>query len=140
MRDDEAYRSNVRKFRAYQQPTRIEFGGLTTVIGRNDIGKSTILEALEVFFNGEAVKIEQSDANVRSDLTDVSITAEFSDLPAEITLDAGAMTRLADEYLVAANGNLIIRKVYDCGRRHRPRRHTSSRTTRPLRACPTSSN
>lgn len=107
----------LENFRAYQQPTRIEFGGLTTVIGRNDIGKSTILDALEIFFNGEAVKIEQADANVRSDLTDVSITAEFSDLPPEITLDAGALTRLADEYLVAANGNLIIRKVYDCGKK-----------------------
>lgn len=107
----------LENFRAYQEARRIEFGDLTTVIGRNDIGKSTILEALEIFFNGEAIKIEPADANVRSGLTDVKITAEFSDLPNEITLDAGAMTTLADEHLVAANGNLVIRKVYDCSKK-----------------------
>ncbi|RWD01440.1 MAG: hypothetical protein EOS58_25550 [Mesorhizobium sp.] len=42
--------------RAYRQETRIEFGDLTTIICRNDVGKSTILEALEIFFNGESVK------------------------------------------------------------------------------------
>lgn len=107
----------LENFRTYQKSTRIEFGDLTTIIGRNDIGKSTILEALEIFFNGEAVKLEQEDANVRSGLTDVIITAEFSDTPTEIVLDSGAMTTLADEYLLAANGNLIIRKVYDCAKK-----------------------
>lgn len=107
----------LENFRSYREPTRIEFGDLTTIIGRNDIGKSTILEALEVFFNGEVVKIEQSDANVRSQIKDVTITAEFSDLPEEITLDAGAPTSLAAEYLLAGNGNLIVRKSYDCSKK-----------------------
>jgi putative ATP-dependent endonuclease of OLD family len=105
----------LENFRAYQEPRRIEFGDLTTIIGRNDVGKSSILEALEIFFNGD--EIEQTDANVRSGVTDVKVTAEFTDLPATITLDAGAMTTLVDEHLVASNGNLIIQKVYDCAKK-----------------------
>lgn len=107
----------LENFRAYQEPRRIDFGDLTTIIGRNDVGKSTILEAIEIFFNGEAVKIEQADANVRSGASAVKITAEFSDLPSEITLDAGAMTSLSDEFLIAENGNLVVQKIFDCGKK-----------------------
>ena len=59
---------------------------LTTFIGKNDIGKSTILEALEIFFNNDLVKIESSDANVFGD-KNVIITCDFCDLPKELILD-----------------------------------------------------
>lgn len=36
---------------------------MNVIIGRNDVGKSTIMEALEIFFNNELVKIDQSDLN-----------------------------------------------------------------------------
>lgn len=107
----------VKNFRAYQETRRIEFDELTTIIGRNDIGKSTILEALEIFFNGDLVEMEQSDLNVRSEFGEVEITAEFTDLPEELTLDAGSLTTLSDEYLLATNGNLKIRKVFDCAKK-----------------------
>jgi hypothetical protein len=40
----------VENFRAYKERRRVEFDDLTTLIGKNDIGKSTILEALEIIF------------------------------------------------------------------------------------------
>jgi putative ATP-dependent endonuclease of OLD family len=40
----------LENYRAYHERTRVEFSDLTTLIGKNDIGKSTIIEALEVFF------------------------------------------------------------------------------------------
>lgn len=56
----------LENYRAYHKRTRVEFSDLTTLIGKNDIGKSTIIEALEVFFNNEIVKIDSSDVCVRS--------------------------------------------------------------------------
>ena len=106
----------VENFRAYKDRRRVELDGLTTLIGKNDVGKSTLLEALEIFFNNDAVKIESSDANVGSDHKNVSILCEFEDFPETITLDAGAETTLADEYLLAENGKLQIEKVFDCSR------------------------
>lgn len=106
----------LENFRAYEKPTKLEFEDLTTIIGRNDIGKSSILEALEIFFDGGTVKIEQADVNVRSNSTNAIITIEFTDLPDKITLDAGAMTTLAEEYLLSSNGTLVIRKIYDCSK------------------------
>jgi hypothetical protein len=107
----------LENFRAYQTATTIEFSDLTTIIGRNDIGKSCLLEALEIFFNGDVVKIDQADANVFSGSLLVSITAEFADLPEEITLDAGAPTTLSGEYLLTSVGTLKIMRVYDCSKK-----------------------
>lgn len=92
----------------------MQIGDLTTFVGRNDIGKSSILEALEIFFNNDTVKIETEDANIYSGDTRVTITCEFSDLPSKLSLDAGAETTLADEYLLSRAGTLKIRKVFEC--------------------------
>lgn len=106
----------VENFRSYRARTRVEFSGLTTLIGRNDIGKSTILEALEIFFNNDTLKIDSADACVESEGKLVSILCEFSGFPEKITLDAGAETSLADEYLLSETGNLQIEKVFDCSK------------------------
>lgn len=105
---------SIRNFRCYQDEVTVWFDDLTTFIGKNDIGKSSVLEALEIFFNNETVKIESGDANVYSGDTKVSITCEFSDLPSSLTLDAGAETTLANEHLLTAAGTLKVRKVFDC--------------------------
>lgn len=105
---------SIANFRCYQEEITVRFDDLTTFIGKNDIGKSSVLEALEIFFNNETVKIESSDANIYSNNTKVSITCEFSELPPSLTLDAGAATTLAAEYLLTATGTLKIRKVFDC--------------------------
>lgn len=107
----------IENFRAYREATRIDFGNITTIIGRNDVGKSTTLEALEIFFNNDLVKIEQTDRNVFSGESLVKITAEFSDLPAEIILDSGAPTTLDSEYLLSENATLVIQRVYDCSKK-----------------------
>lgn len=107
----------LENFRAYQTATTVDFSDLTTIIGRNDIGKSCLLEALEIFFNSDVVKIDQADANVFSDTPLVSITAEFADLPENITLDAGAPTTLAGEFLLTASDTLKIERVYDCSKK-----------------------
>lgn len=49
--------------RGHCQSTRIEIDDLTAFIGKNDAGKSTILEALEIFFIDG--KPERSDVCVR---------------------------------------------------------------------------
>ena len=41
----------IKNFRSYKDEVEIEFGDLTAFVGKNDIGKSTVLEALDIFFN-----------------------------------------------------------------------------------------
>ena len=74
-------------FRCYKETISIDFDDLTTFIGKNDIGKSTILEALEIFFNNDLVKIDPSDANVYGN-KEVIISCDFCELPVELVLDS----------------------------------------------------
>ena len=74
----------LKNFRGYYAETRITIDDLTALIGKNDVGKSTILEALDIFFNQS--KIDSVDRNV---------TTSFS-----------------KEYLINRDGNLKVLKKY----------------------------
>lgn len=41
----------IENFRSYKDVIEVTFDNLTAFVGRNDIGKSTVLEALDIFFN-----------------------------------------------------------------------------------------
>ena len=104
----------LQNFRRYRNPTTIDIDMLTALIGRGDAGKSTILEALDIFFEGNSVKMEPADANTSGDAGNVRISAEFDQLPDKLDLDRGAETTLEAERLVNSVGNLEIIKVYNC--------------------------
>ena len=106
---------SIKNFRCYADEITVSFQELTTFVGKNDIGKSSVLEALEIFFNNDTVAMEQGDANILSEQKRVEITCEFSNLPKTLSLDAGAETTLEAEYLLSAIQTLKIRKVFDCG-------------------------
>ena len=104
----------LKNFRCFKNETTVTFDDLTTIIGKNDIGKSTILEALEIFFNNELVSVDSGDVNVFSDSKEIEITCEFTDLPKKLTIDATLETTLESEYLLSKNNTLKIKKVYKC--------------------------
>lgn len=39
----------IKNFRGYKDTVGVQLGDLTALVGKNDIGKSTILEALDIF-------------------------------------------------------------------------------------------
>ncbi|HET7321043.1 MAG TPA: ATP-binding protein, partial [Longimicrobiaceae bacterium] len=104
----------VENFRSYGDVVRIPIDDLTAFIGRNDIGKSTILEALEIFFNNQLVKIEPGDACVHTEELKVRIGCTFSELPDTLVLDTTAETSLDCEMLLNAEELLEIHKIFDC--------------------------
>lgn len=102
----------VSNFRCYKIPFTIPFDDLTTLVGRNDAGKSTLLEALDVFFNEKA--LDKNDASKGGDAKAVTITCVFDDLPVDMVLDETATSSLSGEFLLNANGLLEITKVFNC--------------------------
>ncbi len=101
----------VENFRCYQAPFEMTIDDFTAVIGRNDIGKSAILDALAIFF--ERDKMDQNDASMGGDRESVKITCEFDDLPEYLDIDAGNKTTLQSEYLLNNNDRLEITKEYN---------------------------
>lgn len=87
----------IKNFRSYKDEIVIDFDNLTVLVGRNDIGKSTILEALDIFFNDGSgvVKIDKSDIHIdalRNNDNEIVITVFFSELPDEIVIDSSVQT------------------------------------------------
>lgn len=109
----------LKNFRGYQGTTRIDFDDLTVFVGKNDIGKSTILEALDIFFNDKPVSpMDKSDLNkdaLANDDTDIVIAVEFKDPPVQVVVDSTNNTTLQGEYLLNQNGCLEIVKHYPNG-------------------------
>jgi putative ATP-dependent endonuclease of OLD family len=102
----------IKNFRGYRAETSIKVDGFTVLVGRNDAGKSSILDALNIFFNES--EIERDDACSHGDANDVQITCVFSDLPEDIVLDEQHPTTLEKEYLTRSDGCLEICRVYSC--------------------------
>lgn len=99
-------------FRGYETETRIKIDSLTVLIGKNDSGKSTILDALDIYFNESL--IERDDCCVHSGSTEIRIGCVFDDLPDTLVIDDQHSTSLGDEHLLRADHKLEVIKTYDC--------------------------
>lgn len=104
----------LRNFRGYKEETYISFNDLTTFVGKNDAGKSTILEALEIFFNNKVVVCEKEDLSVKHDEGDeiIEITCIFDKYLESISIDSSSLTTLSSEFLLNKDNNLEIKKIF----------------------------
>src|SRR5699024_1087425 len=99
----------LKNFRSYFHETTIDISDLNVIIGKNDVGKSSILEALDIFFN---VKPDKNDLCVDNDNSKIEITCLFDDLPEQLILDDTIETSLSDEFLLNEDGKLEIKKTF----------------------------
>lgn len=100
----------VENYGPFARLEEITFSSLSTIIGRNDAGKSHTLKALQLFFG--KYKLEAGDVYDSADVTDsVVVEVSLTALPETLDCDGGAL-HLADERLLDANGRLRMRKTY----------------------------
>lgn len=102
----------LENFRGFKDRTVIPIEeGITAFLGKNDVGKSTIMDALNIFFNDG---IEAGDASVGGNQNNVRIACSFSDFPEKIVIDSTRETTLFDEYLLDRDGLLTIERTFNC--------------------------
>lgn len=107
----------LKNFRGYQGEHSIDINSLTALVGRNDVGKTTILDALGIFFEHKLCKYDTTDKCVDCiDNDDVAIGCIFSEVDAPIILDATSITSLKEEYLLNSEGKLEIYKIFVKGK------------------------
>ena len=114
----------LNRFRSYENHIRFEMVDLCVLVGPNDVGKSTVLEALDIFFNDGrgSIKIDKEDVNkkcLERNENDIEIEVEFSDLPEKLLIDVTHETSLRAEYLLTSEGTLQVIKRYPMGGRER---------------------
>ncbi|MDK4373724.1 AAA family ATPase [Enterococcus faecium] len=96
----------VKNFRGYSKETKLNVDELTALIGKNDAGKSTLLEAMEIFFNNKKIACEKEDLSIECDekKDNIEISCLFSHYPTKLTIDSGSETTLKKEYLLNKDG------------------------------------
>jgi len=104
----------LKNFRAYKD-IKVNFDeNMNVIIGQNDIGKSTILEALDIFFGQEVIKIDTTDFNKDKEGDKIIIGVEFCvDENLQIIIDSANPTSLKEEYLLNQDGYLEIIKEFE---------------------------
>lgn len=124
----------LQNFRRYSNAVTIEFENLTAFVGKNDVGKSSILEALDIFFNDGrgCIKLDKDDINkieASCGNNEISIAVCFENLPDTVVIDATNETTLESEYLLNESRQLEIVKntpmleaqsLYSCISSHKP--------------------
>jgi putative ATP-dependent endonuclease of the OLD family len=101
----------VRNFRCYRAEFAVSIDELTCVIAKNDAGKSTVLEALEAFFNLEKVDAEDRSIGVANS-SPIEITCVFTDVQSRLVVDTDATISPQNEYLLNSDGSLEITKKF----------------------------
>lgn len=103
----------LKNFRGYNGEHRIDVSsGITALIGKNDAGKSTLLEALDIFYGDS--KPELADLNIYAKDRVMIFGAVFSDLPKTVSVDTSATTSLPEEYLVNKDVDFEVVIKYPC--------------------------
>lgn len=102
---------NIENFRCYKDETEVEIEDLTVFVGANDSGKSSILEALDIFFNeGRAeIRFTEDDINIHARMEgkhDVKITCVFEDIPEQF------LRRLEENNIPINDSSITISKTF----------------------------
>lgn len=110
----------LKNFRGYPL-AKVDFDSdMNIIVGKNDIGKSTIMEALDIFFNGNTkdaqTKIDIYDLYIHAEEPTIEITCLFECTDTNIILDSTNSTTLESEYLLNKENLLEIKKVWNCSR------------------------
>lgn len=110
----------LENFRSYRELDISFDNNMNVIIGKNDIGKSTILEALEIFFNNDLVKLLQDDLNIyakNDGISTLKITLSFEIEPFDtIVIDSSNPTNLEEEFLLDKNSFLTLIQEWDCSK------------------------
>lgn len=111
----------LENFRGFYGKHEISLDNFNVFIGKNDQGKSSILEAIDIFiYEGKGnVKIESTDLNInaqKDEISEFKIALEFSDIPKDVIIDATNPTTLENECLLNENNLLEIWKIFRNGK------------------------
>ncbi len=102
---------NIENFLGIEEKTSIDLSQFNVLIGRNDVGKSTVMKALDIFLN--SVKPASEQSSIFNDSGIISIEAIFEPSKNPIIIDENVETSFEQEELVNEQGLLHIKKSWD---------------------------
>lgn len=101
----------IENFKGIKEETNIDFSDFNVIVGQNDVGKSTILKALDIFLNGTTPT--RDDLNNKADSDEIIISLEFNANNLPVIIDENIDTTFEEEELVNPENKLVIKKTWD---------------------------
>lgn len=101
----------IENFKGIKDETSIDFSDFNVIVGQNDVGKSTILKALDIFLNGTTPT--KDDLNNNADSEEIIISLEFHTNNIPVIIDENIETTFEEEELVNPENKLVIKKTWD---------------------------
>ena len=101
----------IENFYGFEQKASIKAFDFNVLVGRNDVGKSSVLKALDLFLNDKTPSAETSNLYTQSG--DVVIELSFLLNSQSIVIDDTIETTFENEELVNSQGLLIVKKSWD---------------------------
>lgn len=101
----------LENFQGALATTTVKLGNFAVLVGRNDVGKSTLLKALDTFLNGATPTADAK--NVHTASHNISVEVAFVAPTGPIVIDDAAHTTFASEALTDEQGYLRLRKEWD---------------------------
>lgn len=103
---------SIENFKGIKDKVEITTNDFNCIVGKNDVGKSTILKALDIFLNDKSPSKE--DKNMYVDSTSIMIELTFEINPfLSITIDGAIPTTFIEEELLNERAQLVIKKVWN---------------------------
>jgi len=101
----------IKNFRCYKEEISIPITDLTALIAKNDVGKSSILDALDAFFNSEKLESGDRSSGLRNS-DNVEITCIFGEIPDQLIIDTDNVISPVNEYLLNTDSKLEVKKFF----------------------------
>ena len=102
---------SIENFYGFDQKAIIKASDFNVLVGRNDVGKSSVLKALDLFLNDKTPSAETR--NLYSQSGDIGIELSFYINSQPIVIDDTIETTFEIEELVDSQGLLVVKKTWD---------------------------
>lgn len=103
---------SIENFKGIKDKVEITTNDFNCIVGKNDVGKSTVLKALDIFLNDKSPSREDKNAYVDSTSIMIELTFEIN-TNTSITIDEAIPTTFIEEELLNERGQLVIKKVWN---------------------------
>lgn len=101
----------IKNYKGIKDETEIIFNDFNCIVGKNDVGKSTILKAIYSFFNDK--NICNDDKNVLSESDVIEIGIVFNKTNKKVIIDDAIDVTFSEEELVDENDCIRLKKTWD---------------------------
>lgn len=108
------YDISIKNFRGIKSLTKLKSGDINSFVGKNDSGKSSVLKALDAFFNDKFTHNDVFKGISEEEKTEITIRFESSEVINSLALDTEGKINLKKTFTFSNTGKVVKEIFYTC--------------------------